>query len=67
MFDVIYCLLLKEDKDRAERREEFDAKLSSMTSGGVPDRATWGKLPAHQAAMRRALGDGPARPRSTGQ
>jgi hypothetical protein len=66
VFDLIYCLLLDETKERNERREEFDAQLASYVQPiEVGDRshrdqlaATWGKLPAHQRAMRRAIDAG---------
>jgi len=44
---------LEDDKEAKERREKLDATLDSR-SVGKPDRATWGKLPAHQRAMRNA-------------
>jgi hypothetical protein len=53
----MYCLMLEETQRKADRRTEVDALLDSYTSsnaGGAPDRATWGKLPHHQRAMRAA-------------
>jgi len=44
---------LEDDKDQVKRRDELDAKLDSR-SAGKPNRETWGKLPAHQRAMRNA-------------
>lgn len=53
LFDLVYCLVLEDDKEARERREKLDDTLASQ-SAGRPDRATWGKLPAHQRAMRNA-------------
>lgn len=57
LFDLIYCLLLEETDRRVERREDVDEQLASFgsSSGGKPDRATWGRLPQHQRAMRSAI------------
>jgi hypothetical protein len=62
-FDLIYCLVLEETQETADRRTELDAQLASyVTQIDVGDRsdrdrlaATWGKLPAQQRAMRRAV------------
>jgi hypothetical protein len=66
VLDLLYCLLLREDEDLVARRGELDEQLASfafpsVTPGRTVDRsdrarraATWGKLPAHQRAMRRA-------------
>lgn len=60
-FDLLYCLLLEETKEGVERRQELDEHLSTYSVGAGPiDRATWGKLPAHQRAMRRAITAGGA-------
>jgi hypothetical protein len=48
---VLYCLVLEDSKEDADRRLELDGKLGNM---GRPRRETWGKLPHQQAAMRRA-------------
>ncbi len=48
---MLYCLVLEDSKEDADRRAELDAKLEGM---GRPQRETWGKLPHQQAAMRRA-------------
>lgn len=50
---MIYCLLVEDTKEAKEHREKLDALLDSH-SGGKPDRATWGRLPHHQRAMRAA-------------
>jgi hypothetical protein len=66
MLDVIYSLLVEElsigaqnAKDRIRVRSEVDAKLNSLVLGrgadGKPDRATWGRLPHQQAAMRAGM------------
>jgi hypothetical protein len=49
--------VLEETDKRVERREDVDAQLASFGSGsgGKPDRATWGRLPEHQRAMRAAI------------
>lgn len=51
LFDVIYVLLAEDTKDAKEHREKLDGLLDSH-SAGKPDRATWGRLPQHQRAMR---------------
>lgn len=60
MLDVIYSLVLEETKDNRENRARLDAHLLSLVMGrtpdGKPDRATWGRLPHQQAAMRAAQG-----------
>lgn len=48
---MLYCLVLEDDKDRADRRAELDGKLAAQEK---PRRETWGRLPHQQAAMRRA-------------
>ncbi len=64
MLDLIYCLVLEETQEVVERREQLDEQLASFSfpiAAGTDrtDRnrlaATWGKLPAHQRAMRRAV------------
>ena len=64
-FHLIYCLLLDEDEDTVERRGQLDELLASYRLPerlGRADRsdrdaraATWGKTPAQQRAMRRAI------------
>jgi hypothetical protein len=54
---------LDETQEGVDHREEFDAQLASFVMPiEVGDRsqrdqlaATWGKLPAHQRGMRRAI------------
>jgi hypothetical protein len=66
VFDLLYCLLLDETQDNVDRREELDAHLASYVSpievGTRDDRdrlaATWGRTPAQQRAMRRAIAAG---------
>ena len=53
LWDLIYCLVLEDTKEARDHREKIDALLDSQ-SVGRPDRATWGKLPAHQRAMKNA-------------
>lgn len=47
--------MLEETKESHEHREKLDATLDSQSPAGKPDRETWGKLPAHQRAMRAAM------------
>jgi hypothetical protein len=58
MMDVIYSLVLEDTKEAAEARQRLDAhllsKVVSNAHDGKPDRATWGKLPHQQAAMKAA-------------
>jgi hypothetical protein len=58
MLDVIYSLVLEDTKEAVEARQRLDAhllsKVVSNTHDGKPDRATWGKLPHQQAAMKAA-------------
>jgi hypothetical protein len=58
MLDVIYSLVLEDTKETVEARRRLDQHLLSkvVSSGhdGKPDRATWGRLPHQQAAMRAA-------------
>lgn len=49
----MYSLVLTDTKEAKEHREKIDATLDSK-SVGTPNRETWGKLPAHQRAMRNA-------------
>jgi hypothetical protein len=66
VFDLLYCLLLDETQDNADRREELDTQLASFVLPvQVGDRdgreqlaATWGRTPAQQRAMRRAIAAG---------
>ncbi len=60
LFPLIYCLLLEETEEAVERREELDAVLASyaVAGDGKPSRETWGKLPSHQRAMKRAAAAG---------
>lgn len=58
MCDVIYSLVAEDTKEAVEARQRLDQHLLSrvVTSGhdGKPDRATWGRLPHQQAAMKAA-------------
>jgi predicted outer membrane lipoprotein len=62
-FALIYALVLEESEDTRDRREELDAQLASYVTpievGERSDRdrlaATWGRSPAQQRAMRRAI------------
>jgi hypothetical protein len=64
--------LLEETQERFDRRQELDEKLASYVMptevGDRSDRdrlaATWGKLPAQQRAMRRAIAAGGAESRA---
>jgi hypothetical protein len=47
--------VLEDTKEGREHREKLDATLDSQSPSGKPDRATWGKLPEHQRAMRAAM------------
>lgn len=62
MLDVVYSLALEETKDGAEHRAQLDARLAALSvsrgASGKPDRATWGRLPHQQAAMRAAQAAG---------
>jgi hypothetical protein len=53
LFDVVYALVCEDTKEAAEQRQKLDEVLDRQ-SVGVPDRATWGKLPHQQRAMRAA-------------
>lgn len=57
MLNVLYCLVAEDREHRVKVRQELDRKLASLRlgTGGRPDRATWGELPEHQEAMRRAM------------
>jgi hypothetical protein len=54
--------VLEETQEQIERREELDGQLArfvgSTVRGGRPDRATWGRTPAQQRAMRAAIAAG---------
>lgn len=52
LFDLIYCLVIEDSKEDADRRRELEARLESLSR---PARETWGKTPAQQAAMRAAM------------
>jgi len=57
MLDVIYSLMLEETKEGIEARKRVDDQLAALTARtvtGKPDRATWGRLPHQQAAMKAA-------------
>lgn len=57
MLDVIYSLLLEETKETRDHRKRLDDELAAQaarTVTGTPDRATWGRLPHQQAAMKAA-------------
>jgi len=59
MLDVIYSLVLEQTKEHAEAVRRLDAHLDAAgarTVTGKPDRATWGRLPHQQAAMKAAQG-----------
>lgn len=63
LFDLFYCLVLDETRERVDRRQELDSQLASAgagVTGRKPDRATWGKTPAQQRAMRNAMTAGGA-------
>jgi hypothetical protein len=45
--------VVEDTKEARDHREKVDAALDSQSTG-KPDRATWGKLPAHQRAMKNA-------------
>jgi hypothetical protein len=57
---------LQETQETLDRRQELDAQLSTYLMptevGNRSDRdrlaETWGKLPAHQRAMRQAIAAG---------
>jgi hypothetical protein len=53
LFDVIYALVAEDTKEAQEHRDKLDGVLDQK-SVGIPDRATWGKLPHHQRAMQAA-------------
>lgn len=55
LLDLIYCLVLEDSKEEQEKRDKLDATLDARSYGGRPNRETWGKLPAHQRAMRAAM------------
>lgn len=50
----MYALAAEDTKEAREHREKMDAALDAQSLGGRPDRATWGRLPAHQRAMQAA-------------
>lgn len=58
MFDVIYTLAAEDTKEASETRSRLDNHLAALAVGtatdGKPDRATWGRLPHQQAAMKAA-------------
>lgn len=57
MLDVIYSLMMEETKEGVEARKRVDDQLAALvarTVTGKPDRATWGRLPHQQAAMKAA-------------
>jgi hypothetical protein len=56
MLDVIESLALEDTQEALRAREALNAKLDSLAASptGKPDRATWGRLPAQQRAMRAA-------------
>lgn len=62
MLDVVYSLALEETKEGVEHRSNLDNQLAALAAGrardGRPDRATWGRLPHQQAAMRAAQAAG---------
>jgi hypothetical protein len=58
MLDVIYSLVAEDTKEAQEARTRLDnhllALVVSRAPSGRPDRATWGRLPHQQAAMKAA-------------
>jgi hydroxypyruvate isomerase len=58
MLDVVYSLAVQDTKEAREARQRLDDHLLSLvvsnTPAGKPDRATWGRLPHQQAAMKAA-------------
>ena len=57
MLDVIYSLAAEETKEGVDARKRLDDQLASVTQRtvtGKPDRATWGRLPHQQEAMKAA-------------
>jgi hypothetical protein len=55
LLDVVYCLVLEDDKDKQGHRERLDGILDSRSGAdGKPDRATWGRLPHQQRRMKAA-------------
>lgn len=57
LLDCVYVLLAEDTKEAKEHREKLDGLLDQR-SVGVPDRATWGRLPHQQRAMRAAAAAG---------
>lgn len=65
VLDLLYCLLLEESEENVDRRGQLDEQLASFrlpTVAGPADRsdrdaraAAWGRTPAQQRAMRRAI------------
>jgi hypothetical protein len=53
LFDVVYALVAEDTKEDKEHREKLD-ELLDRQNVGTPDRATWGRLPHQQRAMRAA-------------
>lgn len=49
-FAVLYSLAVEEGR-WAETREQLDERLEAAVA---PTRDTWGRLPSHQRAMRKA-------------
>jgi hypothetical protein len=58
MLDVIYSLVAQETKEGQDARRRLDDHLLSLVvrtgSQGKPERASWGRLPHQQAAMKAA-------------
>lgn len=53
LLDCAYTLLAEDTKEAKEHREKLDGLLDQR-SVGTPDRATWGRLPHQQRAMKAA-------------
>jgi hypothetical protein len=76
VLDLLYCLLLDETDEVAKRREQLDEQLASFrlpTVAGPADRSdreerarSWGRTPAQQRAMRRAVEAGGPQARAGG-
>jgi hypothetical protein len=58
MLDVIYSLAVQDTREAHDARRRLDDHLLSLVVGttpsGKPDRATWGRLPHQQEAMKAA-------------
>jgi hypothetical protein len=58
MLNVVYSLVVEDTKEAQDTRDRLDNHLNSLVirtgARGKPDRATWGRLPHQQAAMKAA-------------